>query len=368
MKDYYKILGVSKDAPDEEIKKAYRKLAHEYHPDRPGGNEARFKEINEAYQVLSNKEKKAQYDRFGEVPEGAAAGYGGAWNPFGEGGFSAGFGGFGAQNGFGVDFEDIFEGIFGGSGGQRRRTYTQGSDVELEIQITLEEAFRGVARDIKFKTNVLCDVCGGVGYDRSKGTKKCATCVGKGEVKVERKTFFGNFSQVKLCPDCGGRGEIPNVVCKNCKGEGKVFSSKSVAVDIAPGIEDGQIVKVSGGGEAGSKGGASGDLYIVIRITPHPVFTRKKSDLYVTKDIDLAEALLGKEIGMHDVGGEKFGVVIPTGFSLNEKMKIAKRGMPKFGMGSRGDLYVTFNLKLPKHLSPRAKKMIEELDDELKNQ
>lgn len=361
MKDYYTILGVSKGAGDEDIKKAYRKLAHEHHPDKPGGNEAKFKEINEAYQVLSNKEKRAQYDRFGQVFEGGTApgAGGGAWNPFGEGFSSWGFGG-NAE-----DIEDIFGDIFGQFGGGRRKARTRGADIEIAIQITLEDAFRGIQRDIQFKTNVACPVCGGLGYDKEKGAKKCTTCGGKGEVRVERRTILGNFSQVKACDDCGGSGEIPNAKCKNCGGEGRIFSTKTVSLNIAPGIEDGQVIKVAGGGEAGQKGNASGDLYVIIKVAPSATYVRKKNDLSATKNITLSDALSGREIPMTDVGGEKFTVKIPPGFSLNEKMTVPKRGMPKFGGGGRGDLFITFNLVLPKHLSAKAKKLLEDLEHEL---
>ncbi len=361
MKDYYKVLGVPKDESEENIKKAYRRLAHEYHPDKPGGNEAKFKEINEAYQVLSNKEKRAQYDRFGQVFEnGAQPGAGGGtWNPFGEGFSSWGFGG-NAE-----DIGDIFGDIFEQFGGGKRKTHIRGSDIEIAIQITLEEAFRGLQRDIQFKTNVACPFCGGVGYDRSKGTKKCATCGGKGEVHVSRRTIFGNISQAKTCDECGGLGEIPNAKCKHCGGDGRVFSSKTVSIYIAPGIEDGQVIKIAGGGEAGLKNGGNGDLYVMVGVTPSAIYTRKKDGLYATKNVTLSEALLGKEIPITDVGGEKFTVKIPAGFSLSEKITVPKRGMPRFGGGGRGDLYLTFNLKLPKHVSSKAKKLIEDLGNEL---
>lgn len=360
-KDYYKILGVQKNASEDDLKKAYRKLAHEYHPDKPGGNEAKFKEINEAYQVLSHKDKRAQYDQFGQVFEGGAEPQG-AWNPF-EGG---GFGGFGGNAGFDVDLGDIFEGIFGGPfGGGVRRTDRRGSDIELSIQITLEDAFRGLQRDISFKTFVRCEICEGAGYDKSKGTKKCATCGGKGQVRVERRTVLGNFSQVKDCAACDGRGEIPSAVCSHCKGEGRIYGTKTVPVVIAPGIENGQVIKMSAAGEAGAKRSAAGDLYLVVRILPDSRFERKQNDLYATKDITFAEVLLQREIPMTDIGGEKFTVSLPSGFSLKDKMKVSKRGMPRFGFGGRGDLYITFNVKTPKSISSKAKKLIEELNEEL---
>jgi molecular chaperone DnaJ len=371
-KDYYKVLGVSRSASEEEIKKAYRKLAHQHHPDKAGGNEAKFKEINEAYQVLSNKDKKAQYDRFGQVFEGAGAGAAPGWDNF------AGFGGDGfrwnvdpgGMNDAG-DFSDIFESIFEqfGGGGRRRQNYARGSDLEIVQDLALEEAFSGVKRKIGINTKVVCDVCQGIGYDKSKGVTTCSTCQGKGEVREQRRTFFGNFSQVKACPDCNGRGERPNAPCKGCKGEGRLLRSREIEVQIAPGIEDGQVIKIAGAGEAGERGAAAGDLYVVVRVKTHPVFEREKTDLFVIKDITVAEAVLGKEIIMTDVSGDKFSVKIPAGFGLKDRLKVTDRGMPRFGSFSghlgRGDLYIVFNLKVPKHLSAKAKKLLEELEGEL---
>jgi len=364
-KDYYKILGVSKTATEDDIKKAYRKLAHQYHPDKQGGDESKFKEINEAYQVLSNREKRSQYDRFGQSFEGGA--YGGG-NPFA--GFSGDFGGF--QGGFGaeqVDFGDIFETIFeqfgGAAGGRRRQTYSQGSDIEMIQEISLEDAFRGLSRKISFKTNLVCDVCRGLGHDKSKGFDECATCKGRGEIKVERRTFFGQFSQVKSCPDCSGTGQIPKSPCSKCKATGRVSGVKEVSVSIAPGVDDGQVIKIQGGGEAGERNGGIGDLYVIVRIKPHPIFTRKKDDLFMTRNVGVSEVLLGKDIPITDISGETFSASIPGGFSLQEKMRIPHRGMAKLGSSSRGDLYVSFNLKLPNKISSRAKKLLEELDGEL---
>lgn len=368
-KDYYKILGVGKTATDDEIKKAYRKLAHQYHPDKSHGNEAKFKEVNEAYQVLSNREKRTQYDRFGQVFEGASAGAAGNWGNFGFGGFGGeniNWQGFGGEN---MDFGDIFETIFEQFGGRKRQTYTQGSDIEMTQELTLEEAFSGLKRELRYQTYAVCGHCGGLGYEKNQGLKTCATCQGRGEVRVQRKTFFGNISQVRACAACDGRGQVPNKACTVCGGKGRAMKEKTIGVEIAPGVEDGQIIKIRGAGEAGERGGEAGDLYLVIRVKPHPVFERKKTDLYMTKEVKLLDALLGKKIECHDISGEKFHITIPTGFNFQEKMKIAGRGMPRFGSFSsalgRGDLYVTFNPRLPKQLSPKAKKLLEELDGEL---
>jgi molecular chaperone DnaJ len=367
-KDYYQILGVGKTATEEEIKKAYRKMAHQHHPDKQGGDEAKFKEVNEAYQILSNKEKRAQYDRFGRVFEGGAPGSGAGPFPGGfPGGFSADFGGFGFGGGDQGDLNDIFETIFEqfGGAGRRRQTYAQGSDIEAVQEISLEDAFRGLKRTLNFKTYLVCGECQGLGHDKSKGFETCAVCGGRGEINVERKTFFGQFAQVRACHECSGSGQVPKAPCSKCKGKGRVSGNKEVAIAIAPGVEDGQIIKVQGGGEAGERNGGTGDLYVVVKIKNHPVFTRKKQDLFMTRDIGLAEALLEKEIPITDVGGERFSVKIPGGFSLQEKMKVSRRGMPEFNSSSRGDLYISFNLKLPKRISSKAKKILEGLEGEI---
>lgn len=367
-KDYYKILGVAKNSSEEDIKKAYRKLAHQYHPDKAGGNEQKFKEINEAYQVLSNKEKKAQYDRFGQVFDGSQ-GFSSQGGPANGWGF--GFDGNGMRWDMGGDmgdFGDIFESIFEqfGGGGQRRQTYKRGSDIEAVIELTLEEAFSGVKRALEFKMYVLCSLCGGIGHDEKAGVDECTTCKGKGEIREQRQTFFGNFSQIKACPSCNGRGSIPKKSCVDCKGNGRVIKRRQVTVDIAPGVEDGQILTMKGMGEAGERGSGNGDLYVAVRVKPHSVFIREKIDLRINQEIKFIDALLGKKIIMKDINGETFSVAIPAGFNLRDKLKVSGKGMTRFGSTTnRGDLYISFNIKTPKSLSARAKKLLEELEGEV---
>ncbi|OGG38159.1 hypothetical protein A3I34_00645 [Candidatus Jorgensenbacteria bacterium RIFCSPLOWO2_02_FULL_45_12] len=372
-KDYYKILGVSREASDDEIKKAYRKLAHQHHPDKKGGNESKFKEINEAYQVLSNKEKRAQYDKFGSAFEGQH-GFGGAYSGGGFSGFgfnpadfqAGGFSGFG-----GGDFGDIFETIFEQFGGgrnsssrARRQASERGADMETEETITLEEAFRGVFKTLRFKTNVLCGKCGGLGYDKSKGTSACNKCGGKGETRSEHRTFFGNFAQVVECADCGGSGKKPNSVCAACGGKGRTAEVKEVSFSVAPGAENGQVIKIKDGGEAGERGAPSGDLYVRIRVKSHSDFTRKKDDLFFKKEIKISDALLQKKITVRGLGGEEFDFSIPEGFDLSELIQLKGKGMPKFGSSSRGDMYVELSIKTPKKLSKSAKERLELLVDE----
>ncbi len=368
-KDYYSVLGVEKTASEDEIKKAFRKLAHQYHPDKSGGDDKKFKEINEAYQVLSNKEKRAQYDRFGQAfSAGGGPAYGGEGFPggFDFGNFPGGFpGGMNWETGGAQDFSDIFESFFEQFGGGRRKTYAQGNDIEVIQEITLEEVLSGVSRHLGLKTYVPCNVCHGLGYDKKQGVSQCATCRGRGEIKVERRTFFGNFAQVKACPECGGSGEVPKAPCPECKGKGRVIGRKEITVQIAPGIEDGQIIKIAGAGEAGEKSGGSGDLYVVVRVKPHPVFKRQKADLYATAGVNILDALIGKEIVIEGLGGEKLRVEIPRGFALQEKIRVPGKGLPHFGGGARGDVYVTLDVRLPKHLSEKAKKLLKDLEGEI---
>lgn len=363
-KNYYDILGVSRTASEEEIKKAYRRLAHKHHPDKGGGDAEKFKEINEAYQVLSNKEKRSQYDRFGRVFEGAqgahagASGFGfdpSAWNVHG----SADFG----------DFGDIFETIFSEFGGKRKReTYTRGSDAEISENITLEESFRGTKRTIRFRTYVVCNSCKGAGYFPDGGFETCSACRGKGEVKVEQRTFFGNFAQIRACADCFGKGEKPKKSCADCSGRGRKEGMREIAVEFAPGIEDGQIIKIKGAGEAGERGAGVGDLYVVVRVSPHAEFERRKNDLFAKKEVKITDALLGREIAMKDISGEPFTFSVPTGFDFEEPLRIPGKGMPKFGSpfgSSRGDLYVRISWKTPRKISGKARKLLEELEGEI---
>lgn len=363
-KDYYSVLGVSRGASKEEIKKAYRKLAHQYHPDKQGGDEKKFKEVNEAYQILSNEEKRAQYDQFGTT-----------FSAQGGEGFS-GFGGFNPSdfqnwnfhtNFDSADFGDIFETIFEQFGGERgkRQTYRHGSDVETNLELSLEEAFFGEKRKISFHTHITCNECGGIGHDASKGFSTCTKCRGKGEIRVEKKTFFGNFAQVKACDGCSGSGQVPNKTCGACKGTGRVSDTKDVSVEIAPGVEDGQVIKIKGGGEAGERGGGSGDLYVNIRIKTHPIFKRKRSDLYTNKEVKIADVLFGRKIKMKDINGIDFEFSLPTDFGFDAPFRIQGRGMPHLGTSSRGDLYINFSLKMPKKLSKKAKDLLEELEKEI---
>jgi molecular chaperone DnaJ len=362
-KDYYNILGVAKTATEDEIKKAYRKLAHQYHPDKAGGDEKKFKEINEAYQVLSDKVKRAQYDRFGNADPMGGFGGGGSPNWEGFGGF-----GFDPQNMGDVgDFGDIFETIFEGMGVRpRRKTYEKGSDLEVREEVTLEEAFRGIVKTLKIRTFVTCAKCSGKGAEPGSGFEKCSTCDGQGEIREQRKTFFGSFSQVKVCTKCHGSGEVPKKPCAVCKGAGRTESEREFKVEILPGIEDGQLIKIKGMGEAGERGTATGDLYVRVRVRPHAIFERHGHDLLVTKELKVLDLLMGKRVDVPTISGGRVAVEIPANFNLRENLRIPNEGMPRFGgtFGGRGDLLVNFIIKAPKKLSAKGKKLLEDLEKE----
>jgi len=395
--DYYKILGINKDASEEEVKKAFRKLAHKYHPDK-GGDEKKFKKINEAYQILSSKEKRAQYDRFGRVFSGGQQAGGGPFGfvfsqgggPFGfsaQGGPASGwdFGnaGFNFSGDFG-DLSDVFDAFFEGMGvKQKRRSYHGGADVQIAQEIDLEEAYRGVEKKIRYSVSVKCEKCEGLGHDSKAGFDKCETCAGRGEIKEIRKSFFGDIMQVKACPKCFGTGQIPKKVCDVCRGAGKVRGEKNLTIEIRPGIADGQIIKIQGAGEAGERSAKEGDLYLIIKIKPHPIFKRQGDDLIIKKDFRMVDLMLGKKIDIPTISGNpegkqssygagKLKIEIPADFDLKDNLKIRGEGMPRFGATpfggqgfGRGDLIVELKVKTPKKISPKAKKILEDLEKEI---
>jgi len=370
-KDYYKILGIHKGATEEEVKKAFHQLAHKHHPDK-GGDEKKFKEINEAYQILSNKEKRAQYDRFGQVFSG------GAGPSYGAGGF--GFGGpFDFSQGgpygsevkfdFGGDFGDIgdiFDAFFEGLGvRQKRRTYERGADIQIVQEITLEEAFRGAEKKINYSISVRCQKCGGLGHDPQAGFEKCPICAGRGEIRETRRSFFGDFVQVKACDKCFGAGQLPKKICDICRGSGKMRGEKNITVEIRAGVSDGQIIKVQSAGEAGERGTKEGDLYVKIRIKPHSIFKRQGDDLFIKKEIKLIDLLLAKKIDIPTISGNKLKVEIPTDFDLKNNLRISAEGMPRFNGSGRGDLIVELAVKTPKKVNLKVKKILEDLGGEL---
>lgn len=359
MENYYDILGVSKTASEEEIKKAFRKLAHQHHPDKQGGDHGKFKKINEAYQVLSDKQKRAQYDQYGRTFDGAGPGGAG----FGAGG--AGFGGFDFSNiNFGDmgEMGDIFETFFGGNRGGGARRNHGGSDLQIAQQITLEEAYRGVRKELKFKTLDACATCAGLGHEKAAGVKTCEHCKGTGQIRETKRTVFGNFAQTHTCSKCAGRGEIPNKICAACKGAGRVAATRTLAIDIVAGVSDGQLIKIAGAGEAGEHGARAGDLYVQVRVAPHSVFERDGDNLVMQKEISALDILLGKKISVPVIGGGNYDVEIPAGFNFSNPLRVEGKGMPMFGARRHGDLFIVFQVVAPKKIDGALKKALEGFD------
>ncbi len=351
--DYYKILGVEKKASKDDIKKAFRKLAHKYHPDKSGGDEGKFKEVNEAYQVLSNDKKRAEYDMYGNVFNGSGpSGRGQAnWSDFDFSGFGGG------QGGFEFDLGDIFGDIFSGGGGRARR----GRDISVDIQISFSESVFGTERKILINKIGRCEECRGTGAATGSKTKKCPTCDGNGKVHETRRSFIGSFSTVKECGACKGRGEIPEHPCQTCHGEGVKKQNEEINVKIPAGIQNGEMIRMSGKGEAIASG-ISGDLYIKIHVDKHPVFRREGNDLVMNLNIKLSDALLGSEYEVETLDG-KIKIKIPEGISFGEILRIRDKGVPIAG-GKRGDILITIIINTPKKLSRRAKKLVDELRQE----
>ncbi|HUY69657.1 MAG TPA: DnaJ C-terminal domain-containing protein [Candidatus Tyrphobacter sp.] len=355
MLDYYAVLGVAKGASAEEIKKAFRRLAHKYHPDKTGGDEKKFKEINEAYQILSNPSKRAQYDRFGRVfdSNGAPAG-GNQSSPF-EWNFN-----FEGVDNMG-DLGDIFDALFEGIGVKpKRKSYERGADLEMSAVITLEEAKRGKRVKLDYQAKVVCAACSGAGYDPKEGQIKCEYCNGRGEIRENRSSFFGNFSQVLPCRHCRGTGQIPKKICPICKGEGRVWGKREVEVEIRPGVESGQIIRIKELGEAGERGAGSGDLYVRISVKPHPIFTRAGKDLRRTRKVGLIQVLLGRKIAVETLLGKKIEISLPAGVNLADEIRIKGEGMTP-----DGDLLIKLEVETPRHLTAKAKKLLEELEGEV---
>lgn len=357
------MLGVDKKANKEEIKKAFHKLAHKYHPDKQGGDEAKFKEINEAYQILSDDNKRAQYDQFGEA--GANGGFSGG-NPFG--GRGGGFGGFdfsGFQNangsqGFEFDLGDIFGQMFGG-GGEQNRT-RRGRDISVDIQISFKESIFGVERNILINKIGQCDLCHGSGAEAGSQMKKCTTCNGLGQVKETRKSIFGTFQSARVCDNCQGRGEVPEKKCPTCKGGGVLNKQETIKIKVPAGIEMGEMIRLTGQGEAVANGQA-GDLYVKIHIEKNSTWKRVGYDLATEIKIKLTDALLGAEYKIETLDGP-LTIKIPAGLTYGEILRVKAKGVPIRESGRRGDLLVRVIFSTPVKLSKKAKQAVENLQAE----
>lgn len=355
--DYYELLGVKRNADESELKRAYRKLAMQYHPDKNPDNpeaEAKFKEINEAYEVLSDPEKRRLYDQFGHA--GVNQNSGGA----GYGGFE-GFGGGG--------FEDIISEMFGGGfgfggSGARRNGPRKGKDVRADISLEFEEAAFGKRVTIEFFRTEECDACHGKGNEPGTGTHTCSTCSGSGEVRYSQRSLFGETISVKACPTCKGKGETFEKACNKCKGHGIVKKRVTKEIDIPAGVFHGANMQIRGEGDLGQKGGPRGDVILVIRVSPHRYFTREDNDVYFDLWISYAQAVLGAEVMVPTLDGKaKFS--IPAGTPSGKQFKLKGKGIPVLNGYGRGDQYVKVMVEIPKTLTKKQKELLEAFDEEM---
>ena len=359
-KDYYEVLGVPRSATAEEIKKAYRKLTRKYHPDaNPGNEEAerKFKEINEANDVLADPQKRAQYDQFGfvgDVPPPGAGGWGG--EPF--------FGGAAGGDFFG----DIFESFFGGGMGRARANPTaprRGSDIEMQMRITLETAYHGASRSVEVPREENCSRCGGTGAEPNTSVETCPDCGGTGQIERAASTPFGQMVQVVPCARCGGKGKIVKEPCKECRGKGRLRKNHKIEVKIPAGVDTGTRLRISGEGEAGLNGGPSGDLFILLDVSQDKRFQRDGADLHTKVNIEVPQAALGATVTVPTFDGvEKLD--IPAGTQPGSVLRIKNRGMPRLRGTGRGDLHIHIRVSVPKNLSERGKQLMMQLAQEMK--
>jgi molecular chaperone DnaJ len=355
MKDYYQILGVPRDATSDDIKKAYYKLAHKFHPDK-GGDEKKFKEVNEAYQILSNKDKRTQYDKFGRVFEGGEQGADFQW-AWGR-----------PDTGFDFGFEDLgemFEEMFGFGGAPRKKKdLRRGKNIEIELEIPLEDTLAAKEKEINLQKYIVCSRCGGAGAEPGTKVRECFSCRGTGYVQQIRKTFFGSFTKWAVCPECRGEGYRSEKPCNVCQGEGRVKGEENVAVFVPAGVDSNQVIKIEGKGESGRRGGKAGDLYVRILVKPHPIFERKGDELYVSLPISFTQAVLGDEIELPTLEGKKILLKIPSGTESGRIFRISGKGVPHFQGLGRGNLYVELFISTPKKLTKKQKELLEQLKTE----
>ena len=347
-RDYYDVLGVTKSASKDEIKKAYRKLALKYHPDKTKGDktsEEKFKEASEAYHVLSDEKRKTNYDQFGHAAFEGAGG-------------NQGFGGFDFNS---SSFSDIFEDFFGdfGGGGSPRRSSNRGNDLRYDVSINLEEAYKGLEKNVKYTTYKKCSSCSGSGAAKGSKPIKCNYCFGRGKVRTNQ----GFFTIQQTCPQCNGYGETIGNPCKTCSGNGKIQGNENVTVKIPKGVDDGTRIRLSGKGEAGSKGGSYGDLYLFISIDNHNIFKRSEENLYYELPISLADATLGTNVEVPSIDGGKSKIKIPAGTQHGKQFRLKGKGMPVLRRNVFGDLYIRVVTQVPTSLSKRQREILEEFNE-----
>ncbi len=358
-RDYYEVLGVAKNANADEIKKAYRKAAIKYHPDKnPGDKEAeeKFKEAAEAYDVLSNPDKRARYDQFGHAGMSGAAG--------GAGGFGGGFGGFSMEDIF-SQFGDIFGGHFGGgfrsSGGGR--SVNRGSDLRIKVRLTLQEIAEGVTKKLKINKTLACEQCGGTGAKDSSSYSTCSTCNGTGYVVTMQNSFFGRMQMQSVCPTCGGEGKIITAKCEKCGGEGTTRGQEVVEIKIPAGVGEGMVLTVSGKGNAARHGGVNGDLQVLIEEEPHPELLRDGNDLIHNLNITVTTALLGGTVEVPTVDG-RAKIKIAPGTHAGKVLRLGGKGLPDVNGYGRGDELVVVDITIPDRLSKEERKLVEQLAEQ----
>lgn len=356
-KDYYSVLGVERTASKDEIKKAFHKLAHKHHPDKSGGDDAKFKEVNEAYQVLSDDKKRAQYDQYGQTFDGAGPGQGyGGFDPSGFGGFQWA----GNAEGFDMnDFGDIFGEFFGG---QTRGRTRRGRDISTEITISFKDAVFGVERRVILSKVSTCDICNGNGAKPGTKMSTCKTCNGKGRVHETKRTILGSFSTERVCDTCRGQGKTPEEHCNSCKGAGVKRGDNEVTIVVPAGISDGEMIRLTGMGE-GVAQGDPGDLYVKINVTPHPHIKREGSHLILNHSIKLTDAILGATHTIETLDGS-VSVKIPEGVSHGDILRIKEKGVATGRGGKRGDFLIRLSIQIPKKLSKKALEEIKKLREE----
>jgi molecular chaperone DnaJ len=344
--DYYDVLGVARGASADDIKKAFRRLAMQYHPDRnkEPGAETQFKQVNEAYEVLSDPEKRQMYDRFGHA--GVA----------GDGNFARGFEGFG----FG-GLGDIFDAFFGGQGGRQQRGPTRGADVRRTVTLTFEEAVFGAEKDVEIQTAELCTVCNGLRAEPGTEPERCPACNGSGETRRVQQSIFGQFVNVAMCDRCRGEGRIVTNPCKNCRGSGREKKKRKLSVKIPAGVDTGSQMRLSGEGELGNAGGPRGNLYLQLNVKPHAVFQRDDTDLLLELDLNFAQVALGDEVEVPTIDGEAHELRIPAGTQTGEVFIVRGKGVPHLRGNGRGDMIVRANVQTPKNLSKEQKDLLKQL-------
>ena len=359
-KDYYKTLGVDKNASKEEVKKAFHKLAHTHHPDKNNGDDTKFKEVNEAYQVLSDDKKRSSYDQFGSAdgPQGFGGGFGGGQGGFGGFDFRGGNGNMEFDMG---DLGDIFGDFFGGGMGRGKQKNRKGRDLQTDVTLTFEESIFGVEKKINLNKQSICSVCSGTGAKVGTKMDTCKTCGGQGQVREIRRSMLGNFETVKTCDICFGSGKIPSQKCSECRGSGVVKKNEEISVKIPTGINNGETLRVRGHGEA-IQGGETGDLYIKLNVKSHSVYTRENSNLIMELKIKLTDAILGMNYNLKTLDNRNIEVKIPEGINNNEMLRVKGQGVP---VGhSRGDIIMKIHVDMPKKLSRKTKEIIEKLKEE----